>query len=255
VTTANKFRDEPTPFDVEALSLDLQVQTTTLSGNYGLTDAIDLSVAVPLVRLTMSGERVNTYRGASLLQATGSATSSGLGDIAVRTKVQLWRNASAGVGSEVEVRLPTGSVEDLRGSGRAAFKPTLIMSAGAGPVEGHANVGFVVGGLSEEFGAGGALSVAINDRLTFSAEGLVRHISALHRMREVSQPHPLFAGVDTIRLLPEDGATTTAMSALGVRWNVSGAWMINAYVLTPLVDRGLQSRPSPTLSVEYSIIP
>ena len=254
VTTANKFRGEATPFDVEALSLNLQMQTTTFSGNYGLTDRVDLSVAVPLVHVALSGERINTYGGASLVQATGSATSSGLGDIALRSKFQLWRNPAASLGGEVEFRLPTGSVENLSGSGEAALKPTVIMSAGTGPVEVHGNAGFVVGGLSNEFSVGGAVSIAARERLTVSFEALVRHISALHSIREVSQPHPLFAGVDTIRLLPDAGATTETISAAGVRWNPAGGWILNAYMLTPIGGQGLRSRPSPTISLEYSMI-
>jgi hypothetical protein len=254
VTTANKFRGEATPFDVEALSLNLQMQTTTFSGNYGLTDEVDLSVAVPLIHVGLSGQRVNTYGGASLLQATGSATTSGLGDIAVRSKFQLWRKSAAALGGEVELRLPTGSVENLRGSGQAALKPTLIMSGGTGRVEVHGNVGFVVGGISNELGLGGAVSVAASERFTVSFETLLRHIGALHSFREVAQPHPLFAGVDTIRLLPDVGPTTETMSAAGVRWNPSGAWIVNAYLLTSLSGQGLRSRPSPTISLEYSLI-
>jgi hypothetical protein len=134
------------------------------------------------------------------------------------------------------------------------LKPTLILSAGTGPFEVHGNGGFVVGGLSNEFDVGGAVSVAARDRLTLSFEALVRHISALHSFREVAQPHPLFAGVDTVRLLPDAGATTETISAAGVRWNPSGGWILNAYLLTPIGGQGLQSRPSPTVSLEYSMI-
>jgi hypothetical protein len=254
VTTANKFRGDAAPFDVEALSLNLQMQTTTVSANYGLTDDVDVSVAVPLVRVALSGERVNTYRGASLLQATGSATSSDLGDIAIRSKFQLWRKPAASLGGEVELRLPTGKVESLSGSGEAAVKPTLIVSAGTGRFEVHGNAGFVVGGISEEFSVGGAVSVAARERLTLSFEALLRHISALHAFREVAQPHPLFSGVDTVRLLPDVGATTESISAAGLRWNPYGGWILNAYMLTPLSGQGLRFRPSPTVSLEYSII-
>jgi hypothetical protein len=255
VTTANKFRDEAAPFDVEALSLDLKVDTATFAATYGVASVMDVSVAVPIVHVALSGERINTYRGTSLLQATGSATTTGLGDVAVRTKVHFVRTGSGGVGGEIEVRLPTGSVENLSGSGRAALKPSLIVSAGNGRVEGHANAGFVVGGLSKEIAAGGALSVAANDRVTLSVEGVVRYISELHAMQEVTQVHPLVSGVDTIRLLPGADGTTTAMSAVGVRWNVSGPWVLNGYVLTPLTNRGLRPRPSPSISLEYSIVP
>ena len=255
VTTANKFRDEPAPFDVEVLSLQLQTRTVTFSGNYGITNAIDIGVAIPVMNVTLSGERVNTYRGTSVLQATGSATTTGFGDIALGTKLQLWRKGRAAAGANVELRLPTGSTANLRGAGRAALRPAVIVSAGTNAVEGHANVGFVVGGLSREFVAAGALTTALADRVTFSVEGLVRRASELSGVREVSQPHPTFIGVDTIRLLPGTDATTTATFVAGVRWNVTGTWLVNTYVLIPLVDRGLRSRVMPAVSVEYAIIP
>ena len=69
VTTANQFRDEPGPFDVDALTLRASTRTVTFFGNVGVTDWLDVGTAVPIVRLEMSGERINTYRGASVVQA------------------------------------------------------------------------------------------------------------------------------------------------------------------------------------------
>jgi hypothetical protein len=59
VTSSNKFRDESAPFDVETLTLNLATRTFTLFGNYGLTDRIDLGIAIPVVQLSLSGDRVN----------------------------------------------------------------------------------------------------------------------------------------------------------------------------------------------------
>ena len=86
LVTANQFRDEPQPFDVETLRLALGSTTVTFAGNVGVTDRLDVGVAVPIVRLTLEGSRVNTYRGARLLQATAVATTIGLADMAVRAK-------------------------------------------------------------------------------------------------------------------------------------------------------------------------
>ena len=57
-----------------------------MTGNYGVSDRIDLGVAIPFVRLNLQGERVDTYRSQAFLQATGSASASGLGDIVARVK-------------------------------------------------------------------------------------------------------------------------------------------------------------------------
>ena len=73
VTTANQFRDEARPFDVESLTLELNSTTVTAFGNFGLHDRIDVGVAVPFVRLSLEGSRLNVYRGSSLLQARATA--------------------------------------------------------------------------------------------------------------------------------------------------------------------------------------
>ncbi len=64
----------------------------TLTGNYGVADRVDIGVAVPFVRLTLEGERVDTYRGQAFLQATGSASASGLGDVVARVKFNVLRD-------------------------------------------------------------------------------------------------------------------------------------------------------------------
>ena len=56
VTTANQFRDEARPFDVESLTLELRSTTVTVFGNLGLHDCIDLGLAVPFIRLALEGE-------------------------------------------------------------------------------------------------------------------------------------------------------------------------------------------------------
>jgi hypothetical protein len=84
VTTANWFRDEPTPFDVERLTFTLRSNIVTGFATVGLTDHIDLAVAVPYVWLDLDGTRIDTYRGSSFLQAQATASSTGFGDVAVR---------------------------------------------------------------------------------------------------------------------------------------------------------------------------
>ena len=255
ITTANQFRDEAAPYDVEALSLDLHTTTVTLSGNYGVTDGVDIGVAVPIVSLEMSGERMNTYYGRSFLQARGTASSTGLGDVAVRTKIQVVRRTAGAVAANFELRLPTGSEENLRGAGKAALRSMLVLSLGEGAVEAHANLGYAVGGVSDEVAFSGAVSAAVADRLTLSAETLVRRMASLHDIRETIQPHPRVSGVNTIRLLPTGGAITTTTAVAGARWNLSRTWLLNAYVLVPVSEGGLKARPTPALSLEYSVVP
>jgi hypothetical protein len=55
VTSGNQFRDEAQPFDVETLKLDLELRTLELFANVGLTDKLDVGVAVPFESIALVG--------------------------------------------------------------------------------------------------------------------------------------------------------------------------------------------------------
>ena len=86
ITVANQFRDESAPFDTESLTLKIRSSMMTFFGSVGITDRLEIGGAVPLVRLEIDGSRTNVYRGRTFLQASGSASSSGVGDVALRAK-------------------------------------------------------------------------------------------------------------------------------------------------------------------------
>jgi len=255
VTTANRFRGDAAPYDVEALSLEMQTTTVVAAATYGVLDRVDLGVAVPVIQVSLAGRRVNTYNGQPFLQATGTSNSTGIGDVAVRGKVQLLRRSGGAAGATFEVRLPTGSEENLRGAGTVGLKSRVVVSMGEGAVEGHANFGFAIGGVSDEVSLSGAVSAAVSRRVTLSGEALMRRLAGLHEIQEVIQPHPSVAGVETLRLLPT-GPTSLAVTAVGgVRWNIASTLLLNAYVTAPLTDAGLKARVAPTISIEYSFLP
>ena len=62
VTTANRFLDEADAFDVERLTLAVRSQIVTGSATVGVTDRLDVAVAVPFVWLDLDGTRTDTYR-------------------------------------------------------------------------------------------------------------------------------------------------------------------------------------------------
>jgi hypothetical protein len=252
VTTANRFQDEPQAFDVESLTLQASTSTVTMFANVGVTDWLDVGGAVPIVRFDMSGERVNTYRGTTVVQARAVATATGLADVALRAKARIAGERVSGLATGFEVRLPTGNPDNLSGAGRAGFKGSLIGSLGKGPFDLHINGAVAGGGISREVDVGGALALAATPRLTLSAESLVRRVHALGEIADVAAPHPLISGVNTIRLLPVGGNATTVTAVAGVRWNPAGTWLVNAHMVWAATDRGLGARPMPTVSIDYA---
>jgi hypothetical protein len=252
VTTGNQFRDEAQPFDVESLTLRLTSRTLTVNATVGVGERVDLGAAVPLVSLSMDGTRINTYRGASLVQATASADASGLGDVAIRGKVRLVGEGDAGLSVVGEARLPTGREEDLLGAGEASVRGILIASAETGPVSLHGNLGVSGGGLVDEFSYRGALAATASPRVTLVGEIVGRRINAAGRIVQERAAHPRLAGVDTIRLVTSGASTNTASAVAGVKWNAAGTLLVNANVTLPLTDRGLQSNVTALFGFEYA---
>jgi hypothetical protein len=252
VTIANQFRDEPAPFDVETLALDVTTRTTTFYANVGLSDRIDLAVAVPVVRLDISGTRNNTYRGRTLLQARARAEALGFADVAVRSKIRLTGDGPGALAAGVEVRLPTGREEDLLGAGDTALRFQGLASAEVGRTSVHGNVTIGTGGIGREYSYGGAVAVAATPQLTLVGEVLARRIAGLQRISELITPHPRIVGVDTMRLVPSGEDQTTSLAVAGFKWNVGGTWLIHGNVLFPMTDSGLTAKFTPTIALDYS---
>jgi hypothetical protein len=253
VTVANQFRDEPAPFDVERLSLNITSRTATLAANVGVSDRIDLSVVVPLVQLEINGSRVNDYRGQSLLQARATAKTTGFADIAVRGKVRLTPVVSAtAVAAAMEARLPTGREEDLLGAGELALRFLGIASHEWSRAGVYGNFVFGTGGLGREISYGGGVSVAPALRLTLVAELMLRKLAGIQGIEAIVAPHPNIQGVDTTWLVPSGEDEVTGFSAFGFKWNVASGWLVQTHLLVPVSDNGLTARFTPAFSVNYS---
>ena len=255
VATASRLRGDAQPFDVESLSLDMRTNTVTLLGNVGVTDRFDIGAAVPFVALSLSGRRVDNYRGTPLVQATGSVSTTGLGDVLVRGKYNVVRRTGSGVAVGGEVRLPTGDSENLLGAGEASVKPRVIASFERDRVAVHGDLGYAIGGLADELVYGGAVTVAGTSRLTVVGEIAGRRVSSAGRLTETIEPHPTLVGVETIRLTSTPRATDRAVGLVGVKWNLAATLLLSANVMRPLTTAGLNARWMSTFSLDYSFEP
>jgi hypothetical protein len=252
VTIANRFRDEASAFDTESLTLQVQTSTLTVLANVGVTDRVEIGAAVPFVRLSLEGERVNVYRTATFVQARASGTASGIADTALRTKITILSARHGGIAAAGEVRLPTGDEENLLGAGSTSWRLLGIGSFDRGPLGLHGNAGIVRGGVSDEITFAGALSAAIQPTVTLSAEVLGRRVTELRDVSLVGAPHPTINGVDTLRLVAGSSGTTLITALAGLKWNIAGTLVLAGHVRIPLVERGLTAPITPTLVLEYA---
>jgi hypothetical protein len=251
ITTSNQFRDESAPFDTEALTLKIRTSTLTFFGAYGVTERLEIGGALPLVQLQIDGSRLNVYRGQSFVQATGTASASGVADAAVRAKYRLVSTRTAGFAAAAEVRLPTGDEQQLLGAGKAAVKLMGIGSVENAKVGAHGNFAVVRGGVSDEVDGGGAITFAATPKLTVGGELLYRRLSDVRQVIAVSAAHPSISGVITQRLVP--GATTATLSSAvtGIKWNARATMVLTAEVLWRMGKGGLTAPFTPTISLDY----
>ena len=163
------FGDDCTKYGVPAvendvmnfrLSMKLDVSVTSTYLTSGVNDRFDVGLVIPIVHADFRGESfaqlvpfggttsahyfsgtaANPVLSASR-QSLGSST--GLGDVALRAKVNLRETSEASVAVLFDARFPTGNEDDLLGGGKFAGSALAIIDAHYGDFSPHANVGYL----------------------------------------------------------------------------------------------------------------
>lgn len=253
VTTANQFTDETAPFDVDRLTLNIDASVATLYGTVGVTNHMEVGFAAPYISLNIDGTRVNTYRGRTFTQASGSGHATGLADMVVRTKYTVYDDERSAFAAAVDLRLPTGREEDLLGAGAASVKFTAIGSMEAGRVSAHANAGLTRGGLANELSYGAGVVLATSGRVSLVGELLGRFIDSSGHLLSTTARHPLLNGVNTIRLTGDASNLQMVTAVPGFKWNLSDTWVLAGNVTIPLTTGGLTAPITPFLGLDYAI--
>ena len=251
LTTANRFIDEPAPYDTETLTLRIRTSTLTAFASVGVTDRLEIGGALPIVSLSLEGERVEVYRGQTFVQASASATASGFADAAVRAKYTLVSTRGGGAAIAAELRLPTGNAENLLGAGEAGFRVFGIGAIERGPLMLSGNTGIIRGGVSDEFTVGAAAAFAAHPRLSITAELLTRQVAELRPIGLSTQPHPRIDQVQTIRLIGGDPGRMVASGVGGFKWNPTGTLVVGAHVRWTFTNAGLTAPLTPSVALEY----
>jgi hypothetical protein len=253
LATASRLVTDTQPFDTETLTLPIETHTVSVSGLVGVTDRLDVSAAVPIVTVRLNGERVDTYRGTSVVQAIAAARVSGVGDVRLRAKYNLWRIGASGLAVAGEARLPTGNPDNLLGSGETVVTPRLIGSVERDRIAVHGNLGYGIGGASKTIEFAGALTVAGTSRLTLVLECIGRRRDAGGRLAYVTAANPSLIGVETIRMSGTEETTSRVAVVSGFRWNIAERLLLNMNVIRPVTSAGLNARWIPTVTLDYSL--
>jgi hypothetical protein len=142
------------------VNLDVRVAVTSFFVTYGLSDKVDLSFALPVVSASLTGTSnaeivpfggppaVHFFDGTEtdpVLHASSSVngSSTGIGDVSTRLKVNLSQSDRTGFAVLLDARFPTGSEEDLLGTGHFSAGALAVLSSRFLDFSPHANIGFL----------------------------------------------------------------------------------------------------------------
>lgn len=142
------------------VGLDIDLLVTSFLLTYGVTDWVDIGIAVPIVRTSLKGASVaqvvpfgsptlHFFAGTGsdpVLQAATSVsgTATGIGDVATRVKINVAQGEHLGVGLMGDARLPTGNEADFLGAGNLSWRVLGILSGRWDTFSPHLNTGYLV---------------------------------------------------------------------------------------------------------------
>jgi hypothetical protein len=282
----------PSPFKRDIITtnntVDMKVGQFTAFGTVGITDRIDVSVAVPMldVKLAVTSDATiqrttppdpvagqphyfdpNDINGSTQARFTRSGTAAGIGDVTVRLKGTVLKGERSALALAADFRLPSGDELDFLGSGAIGFKPFVAASMRAGRVAPHFNAGFqwngksVLGGsiitgqkgkIPNQFIYGIGADVGANRRTTFAFDLLGQRVFNGSQVftTTFSAPAPIS------RTFPQTGVRRSSFNitnfAVGVKYNLVDRLLITANLLTRLDDGGLRDRVIPLVGISYT---
>jgi len=265
-------------------SIDSKVSRSAAFITYGVTNDLDVSIAVPYIttdivvtsdatvrRIGTTIPEIHFFRAVDdsigdrrIYTAFGHA--SGIGDITIRMKQAIKKSPRNGIALGLDLRLPTGDENNLLGTGAPAVQPFAAWSATYGTFAPHINLGYQWNGsstLAGDIEAGvsadlpdvavyalGAV-VAVHPRVTLALDVLGRYIIDSPRVHLED-----FVALDGHSVYPniafDTGSINELSSAVGLKINLAGRLLLNTNLLMRLNSGGLRDKISPLVGVEYA---
>lgn len=175
------------------LAIDAAVHQFLFSGTYGVTENLDVSLAIPIAYSDLAVAAdfrvggVSATTGAYFqrpFDVSGHEGPVGVGDVMLRAKYRVLETRPADVAGALFLRLPSGSQDDLQGIGFVEVAPTLLVSTRRfeprrwARLQGHLNasVGFNAEDVADsqaQWGVG--LDWGVGDAVTFAVAVLGRN--------------------------------------------------------------------------------
>lgn len=259
--------------DVIELDLDLKIAADLYAfyAAVGLTDWLDVSIAVPVVQVRLDGASTakiipagtpvfHFFGGTQedpVLEAQTSVRDEtiGVGDIAGRLKARFVRSDVLDVAVLGEVRAPTGREEDFLGTGAFGARGLLIASGTFGEFSPHLNFGYthrggevnadaieLAVGFDHRLAPWATLAVDLLSSFRFEGDGI-----GFPEAVEITSPYRQVVERTNIPNIRDD----IIDGAIGVKFRTGAGVVLIANALVALNDGGLRARVVPTFGIEY----
>jgi len=262
--------------------IDAHVTQATGFMTYGLSNRVDISVAVPILTVSLAAtshavirrigtgtateiHTFGTANGGSEKTFSSAATASGIGDTIGRLKVTAVKWSGGGLAAALDARLPTGDEYNFLGSGALGVRGFLAASGQLGPVSPHVNIGYewngksvlagnVTQGVKEKLPpaivyAGGG-DVGLTQKLTLALDVFGE------RVRADRVESKTFVAADGQRF-PGIGFQTATYQVLsgsaGFKINPGGRFIVTVNTLFRLNHTGLRSKVVPLIGLSYTL--
>jgi hypothetical protein len=265
------------------LALTLDSQTTVLVANYGLSERLDIGLALPFQKVDLAArirtkiERLSTGSDPFVVHAFDDGTdgrdflesgsASGIGDVVLRGKWNFLRRADTSLALAADLRLPTGDEGNLLGSGATQTKLYLVVAGPARRLAPRASVGYTFsrggsefsGDLPDEIGYSAGFDAALHKRVTLTADFIGRRLRDTGRLvqREKTFQYVLRGSsqvLQTTRVTsaPERGDLDLMLGAAALKINPVGRLLVSLSVLFSVGNSGLQDKLAPVIGLDYS---
>ena len=248
---------------------DLIYTVGTFNLTYGVTDDLDVNIAVPIATLDMDLDvtRQDTPRSA-VRRATAAESSAFVSDILVRAKYRLfdttWALGSAVGAGGLRVRIPSGKVTQGLGTGYGEIGPYFALSTIVleGWLDSHWDAG-VDAGIGDTRRSSAHYSWALDVHAPRGDEWWTRvalawsvlgrsEFTSLRQQSSISGTHVAPSGfVQAPYLCADANRHDYADTTLGLRINVAESIVLSLGVFKALNDQGVRASGwSPVASVE-----
>ena len=255
------------------LNLDISIRTLSFLFAYGLTDRVDIGVAIPVGFVSLEGESqaeiipfgpppaANFFGGTpeepQLLSAPKfvRASASGIGDVALRVKTRFIESESRRLGLLGEVRFPTGSKDDFLGSGEWVARGIGVASAQFGDFSPHLNVGYLFRSgdlLNDVFLTTSGFSHRLSPWATFAIDLLAQfHVGD----QALALPDPVVLESPYRRVIQAtsipDRRDDIFDAAVGFKFAMDSGLILAVSSIWPLNEGGIRPNAALGMGLEY----